>query len=130
MLENIATCIHRYGEWFNREMTVRDIGDAIEITVPLLDRHNDCLQVYARQDGDSLVLTDDGHTIGDLEMSGVELRSEGRAEALQLALSGFEVERNGETLSVKACAEDALVRLNDLLQAMLAVDALHVMATS
>ena len=77
-----------------------------------------------------MVLTDDGHTIGDLEMSGVELRSEGRAEALQLALSGFEVERNGETLSVKACAEDALVRLNDLLQAMLAVDALHVMATS
>ena len=44
MLENIATCIHRYGEWFNREMTVRDIGDAIEITVPLLDRHNDCLR--------------------------------------------------------------------------------------
>ena len=130
MLENIATCIHRYGEWFNREMTVREIGDAIEITVPLLDRHNDCLQVYARQDGDSLVLTDDGHTIGDLEMSGVELRSEGRAQALQLALSGFEVERNGETLSVKAGAEDAPMRLNDLLQAMLAVDALHVMATS
>ena len=130
MLENIATCIHRYGEWFNREMTVREIGDAIEITVPLLDRHNDCLQVYARQDGDSLVLTDDGHTIGDLEMSGAELRSEGRAQALQLALSGFEVERNGETLSVKACAEDAPMRLNDLLQAMLAVDALHVMATS
>ena len=130
MLENIATCIHRYGEWFNREMTMRDIGDAIEITVPLFDRHNDCLQVYARQDGDSLVLTDDGHTIGDLEMSGVELRSAGRAQALQLALSGFGVERNGETLSVEACAEDAPMRLNDLLQAMLAVDALHVLATS
>ena len=41
-----------------------------EITTPFVDRHNDSLQIYLFQENGNYVLTDDGYTLSNLEMSG------------------------------------------------------------
>ena len=50
--------------------SLRQIGARVAITIGVIDRHNDFLQIYARRDKDGLFLTDDGGTISDLVESG------------------------------------------------------------
>jgi hypothetical protein len=75
----------------------------LEITTPFVDRHNDYLQIYATQEHDRYLLTDDGYMIEDLEQSGCNL----------------------DTL---ATAENFSARTHSLLQAMLTVSTLFSVA--
>ena len=54
--------ISRYYEWLKAKTSWREINDWVEITTPYLDRHNDYIQIYLRQQGSEWVLTDDGYT--------------------------------------------------------------------
>ena len=45
----------------------------VKIVTPHLDRHNDCLQLYTRKEGNGYFITDDGCVITDLINSGCPL---------------------------------------------------------
>ena len=42
-------------------------------TLPFLDRHNDQVEVYIKRNADDFTITDDGYTVADLELSGVNI---------------------------------------------------------
>lgn len=113
-----------YLNWLKKQIKFREIKNAIEITTPLMDRHNDFLQVYAVPDesGNSLRLTDDSYIISDLEMSGVDLTKK-RKELLSVILN-----RHGVLLSddleiyVDTNAEDFPKKMHMLIQAMMAAN--------
>jgi Domain of unknown function DUF1828 len=52
------------------------------ITTPFVDRHNDYLQIYAKQENDRYILTDDNYIVEDLEQSGFNLGTIKRKEIL------------------------------------------------
>ena len=61
MINEINVLLDKYALWLKDKTVVKKIGeDWIEITTPHIDRHNDCLQIYARKDGQGYMLTDDG----------------------------------------------------------------------
>ncbi len=122
-----ATLEHRledYWSWLRDETELRAVDDReyVEITVPFLDRHNDYLQIYARRASNGgWTLTDDGHTLRDLEASGCDFSTEKRAQLLEVTVQRLGVEKDGYALTVQAREETFPQKKHDLVQAVLAV---------
>lgn len=129
MIEEVKVLLERYSSWLQDRTLLREVGDSIEITTPYLDRHNDCLQIYARRSGADFVLTDDGYVLEDLEQSGCRIESDKRKDLLTVTVNGFGVRVEGTALEVRASAADFAVRKHSLLQAMLAVNDLFYLAS-
>ena len=129
MINQIRKLTEQYHNWVRESTTLQMVENAVEITTPFLDRHNDMLQVYAALNGDEILLTDDGYTIEDLEFCGVTVDSARSQNLMQVSLNGFGVQRKGNDLVIRATAEDFAWKLHNLLQAMIAVDDLAHLAT-
>lgn len=125
----IEKLLDDYRTWLKDKTTLREVNGAwVEITTTFLDRHNDALQIYARQENEGYVLTDDSYTIHDLEASGCNLYTEKRQDLLKMTLNGFGVRMNKEALEVHASPENFPLRKHNLIQAMLAVNDLFYLA--
>ena len=131
MNDELQPLLDQYWDWLKDKTTIRQINDWSEITTPHLDRHNDYIQIYARKSGDGFLLTDDGYTIDDLEMSGCAIDSPRRQDILLTTLRGFGVELvEKHRLEVRAGPDNFAVRKHNLLQAMLAVNDLFYLSQS
>ncbi|WP_431090105.1 DUF1829 domain-containing protein [Paenibacillus sp. 8b26] len=113
-----------YFGWLKENISFKDIDNAIEITTPLMDRHNDYLQLYVVPNGDKLCLTDDGYIINDLLLSGCDLHtSKKRKELLQTILNSYGVKRSDkDELYVESTIDTFPQRKHMLVQAMLTVN--------
>jgi hypothetical protein len=120
--------VNEYLEWLRRNISVTQMGEVCEITTPFLDRHNDHLQIYVRQENGQYVLSDDGYILADLEMSGMEFDTERRRHILSTILRSFGVIREGDELQVRAQGQDLARRKHNLIQAMLAINDMFVMS--
>jgi hypothetical protein len=129
MIEEIQALLESYFGWLRDNTSLRQVADWVEITTPYLDRHNDHVQIYARRENGSYVLTDDGFTLEDLQQSGCSLDSPKRQHMLRSTLNGFGVQANGEALEVRASPATFAIRKHNLVQAMLAVNDLFFLAS-
>jgi hypothetical protein len=130
MIEEIRQLLDRYVAWLRDKTVLRQINDKwVEITTPYLDRHNDCLQIYARRAEQGYVLTDDGQVLQDLQMSECGLEGSRKRQALlEMTLNGFGVQLNNNAIEVRASKSDFGLRKHNLIQAMLAVSDLFYLA--
>lgn len=127
-VEDADAIIESYADFIRANMIPTQRGDGVCITTPMLNRNNDCMNVYVGEsDSGGLVFTDLGETIGDLELSGFSLTGQ-RTEKLESILAGFSVERSDGELIVRASADNAAMRLNMLLQAMASVDDMYLLS--
>ena len=129
MIAEVQRLLDRYWHWLQKQTTIREVGDHVEITTPYLDRHNDCFQMYAGKLGERFILTDDGYVLDDLAQAGVEVTSGKRRLLLQETLNGFGVQEVAGTLQVETSLEDFGLRKHSLLQAMLAVSDMFYLAS-
>ncbi|MCY3779298.1 MAG: DUF1828 domain-containing protein [Chloroflexi bacterium] len=121
----------RYFSWLKEKTTLQEVDDWVEVTTPFLDRHNDYMQIYVRRSETGYLLTDDGYTISDLEMSGCQLDTPKRQNLLAMTLRGFGVQRDTKSneLFVSASGENFPLRKHSLIQAMLAVNDMFYLAS-
>lgn len=117
-----------YVRWLRSSISTREVGKACEITTPFLDRHNDFVQIYVQSDDGRYRLTDDGHTIRDLELSGVDLSSPRRSRLLEMILNGLGIRRQGDELVAETRLADFPQKQHALLQAILSVNDMFVLA--
>ncbi len=130
-VQEISRLVAGYSDWLKDRTAVRSVhADWVEITTPFLDRHNDQLQIYAKSEGDRFILSDDGNTIKDLEMSGCAIDTPKRKQILQTTLNGFGISLDGATLKTKANQSNFSFRKHAILQAILAVNDLFHLASS
>lgn len=122
--------IDQYFSWLKSKTTWREVNGWTEITTPYLDRHNDYIQIYLRQDGDDWELTDDGETLSDLAQSGCELDTPRRKTLLNTTLNGFGVHLANGAITVRAKQDSFPLRKHNLVQAILAVNDLFYLARS
>jgi hypothetical protein len=120
--------INSYVDWLRQGISVEEVGAACELTTPLLDRHNDHLQVYAIRQNGKIILSDDGYILSDLRTSGLEVDTPKRRMVLDSLLNGLGVRVENNQLLVEASASNLAQRLHSLVQAMLAVNDMFVMA--
>lgn len=121
--------LDRYWVWLRDQTSLREGDEWVEITTPYLDRHNDCLQIYAKKAGHGYVLTDDGYVLDDLVQSGCNVGSPQCRALIETTLNGLGVRRQDDALEVDVSPENFAVRKHNLLQAMLAVEDIHYLST-
>ncbi len=119
--------VNDYIEWLRQKIKVEAIGEFCEITTPFLDRHNDQIQVYLKKVDNMFILTDDGYTLGDLRLSGLEIEGEKRKQILSSILNGFGAKLKGDEIIMEANPEEFPQKKHNLIQAMLAVNDLFVL---
>lgn len=129
MISEVQTLLDNHWKWLREKTTLRAMDRYVEITTPFLDRHNDCIQIYARREKSGYLLTDDGNTITDLEQTGCNLDSRKRKELLNVTLNGFGVQLKDKCLEVRATQENLGQRKHNLVQAILAVNDMFYLAT-
>ena len=117
-----------YANWLKERIKLKAIGDTCELTTPFVDRHNDYLQIYVKASNSGMLLTDDGYTLRDLEISGLEFNTDRRKSELKSVLNGLGVNLRGESLEVEARPDNFPQKKHNLLQAMLAINDLFVLA--
>ena len=130
MTDEMNAIMEQYWAWLKEKTTIRDLDNWVEITTPHLDRHNDCLQIYARRSDGGYVISDGGYILDDLAMSGVNIDSDRRQAILDVTLNGFGVRRTGDSLEVYTTPDDFPLRKHNLLQAMLAVNDLFQLSSA
>ena len=127
MIDVANEALERYLSWIRDRTHLKQVGGWVEVTTPYMDRHNDCIQIYIRQDGSCRwTLTDDGATIADLAISGVKLDTPKRQEILTETLNGFGIEllseRQRDVLQASATEATFPQKKHHLIQAILAVN--------
>ena len=120
--------INEYTEWLKKEITTATFGKYVEFTTPFLDRFNDYMQIYVRQNGDgTLSMTDDGYIIGNLISSGMSFKKgTNRRKMLDRIANNFNVSIDGENIISTATSQNFPQKKHMLLQAMLSIDDLYV----
>ena len=125
---DIQKMINDYTAWLRKEITTMAFGEHIELTTPYLDRFNDYLQIYARQNADgTITLTDDGYVISSLISSGMTFKNgSNRHKMLNKIARNFNVSINGEDITTIATTHNFPQKKHMMVQAMLAIDDLYI----
>ena len=127
---DIQKMISDYTEWLKKEISTAAYGEYVELTTPYLDRFNDYLQIYVRQNGDdSFTLTDDGYIIGNLISSGMTFRKgSNRQKMLDRIAINYNISIDGEVIKTTANASNLPQKKHMMIQAMLAIDDLFIVS--
>ena len=123
-MHGIDNLVNKYIDFIKENMSIDKIDDtSYEIETPFLDRRNDFITIYVvfdKQDKNNIVLTDNGYTLADLELSGLEFNTKKRKQELQTVLNGFGVQMDKDKrLFVNATAESFAHKKHNLIQALL-----------
>ena len=122
--------IESYISWLKQKINYKEINGYYEITTPFVNHINDYIQFYLKRDErDHIYMTDDGETLNNLEMAGVEITAPARKRELDSILNGFGVKLKGNELMTMATPATFPMRKHNFLQAMMAVDDLFIMAS-
>ena len=122
--------IHSYTEWLKQKINYQEINGHFEVTTPFINHINDQIQFYLKQDErNRIFFTDDGDTLNNLEMAGVDITTPARQKELQTILNGFGVILKGNELTTMATPATFPMRKHNFIQAMLAVDDLFILAS-
>jgi len=131
MSENFQVIIDSYIQWIRDNTSLRSVGNGSSsaIVTPFLDRHNDHVEIYATKKDGGYKLTDDGQTIKDLEMSGMEISSPKRQKVLNTTLNGFGVKLGeDQELYVETNLSNLGQKKHFLIQAILAVNDMYALS--
>ncbi|NHZ85914.1 MAG: DUF1829 domain-containing protein, partial [Planctomycetia bacterium] len=130
MIEEIKRLLYEYNNWLKDKTALEIIDDDwVQITTPYLDRHNDCLEIYAKKESGGFILTDDGYIINDLINSGCALDTPKRKELLNLTLAGFGVGLVNNQLIVKTNEANFSLKKHNLIQSMLGINDLFYLSS-
>lgn len=122
--------IDDYVRWIKDNSFIRDAksGSYCVITTPFADRHNDHVEIYIKEENNKFYLTDDGETLGDLAISGTDINTPKRQSVFMSTVNGLGVQTDLQSLFVEADASNLPQKKHALIQAILAVNDMHMMS--
>ncbi len=122
--------IESYISWLKQKIKFQEINGYFEITTPFVNHINDYIQIYLkRNERDQIYMTDDGDTLNNLEMAGMDFTTPTRRRELDSILNGFGVTIKGNELTINATPSTFPMKKHNLLQALMAVDDLFVLSS-
>ena len=124
---NVSQVITEYMDWLKSEISSEQIGEYHEITLPFLDRFNDYIQIYIKQDANGkITLTDDGYIITNLINSGYNIKNSiKRKEEVQKIIKLFGIKLEENDIIAEATRKNFPQKKHSLIQAMLQIDDLY-----
>lgn len=133
MSTRIHELVDKYVSFIKENITVEKINDDLfAIETPFLDRKNDFISIYAKFNNGNIILTDNGETLIDLELSGMKFNTPKRKAELELVLHGLAINYDKENgaLSVTANATNFAAKKHNIIQAIIGINDMFVMSES
>ena len=128
----INDLLDEYYKFLRTKTTVQELptNGWIEISTPFLDVFNDSIELYAKYSDKKIILNDDGKTLKNLELSGLEIsRSAQRRAILDRILITYGVSLTTKNeLEVEATELTYVQKQYNLLTAVSEVNDLYVLA--
>lgn len=120
-----------YTNWIKANSAQRIVNGYTEITTPFLDAHNDAIQFYVQRNGNEFFFTDDGYTITDLEMNGINAFSGKRKELLHSLATTMNISIDQGAITAKAADPSQVAQTEHLMiQAMLKIGDMFLLSSS
>ena len=122
--------INNYLDWFKSSTIITPIESADKETVTVstmfLDSHNDGIEFYIQKINDNtIMLTDDGWYLQDLESCGLDLNSSRITEQISWYKNSLNFDiTEGEIISIVSLDRDVSLNIHAYIQALILITAL------
>lgn len=129
----IKTLLSGYYRWLcdNTIVNYDKSTDWFAVSTPFVGLFNDHIEIYIKKEGDKLWLSDDGETLWNLEMSGVNvMKSPTRKKIIKSIELNFGVKITDGEIHTEATTDNFFNRKHALLQAIQQVSDLRMTAKS
>jgi len=125
-------CLSNYYKWLkdNTTHTLDELTGWELLTTPYVGVFNDMIEIYCKKEGDSIILSDDGATLRNLQLAGISLtRSQNRRDVMDSILRnyGIDIDENNE-LTVQATIDTFAQKKHNLLTALMELSEMELMA--
>ncbi|MBI5747738.1 MAG: DUF1828 domain-containing protein [Nitrospinae bacterium] len=127
----IDQLINDYYRFLRQKTVITELPSSewIEISTPFTDVFNDTIEIYAKKSNGTIILSDDGRTLKNLELSGVEIsRSQNRREIFERILLNYGVQLENKELIAEATETTFPQKKLNLLAAISEANDLYVIA--
>lgn len=99
------------------------------VNTPFIGLFNDNIELYAKKESDNIILSDNGDTLHNLELTGLNIhRSNRRRELVDSILLNYGILIKGDELSVECNASNFSQKKHNLLTAMLELNDLYMLS--
>lgn len=127
----IENYLDEYYKFLKEKTKVKElpVSDWVEISTPFTDVFNDSIDIYAKRSNGKVILSDDGKTMKNLELSGIEIsRSEKRKQMLDRILLNYGVRIDNRQLITEANEINFAQKKLNLISAISEANDLYVLA--
>ena len=127
----VDTLITEYYKFLqDKTEAITDTGtDWAVISTPFISAFNDCIEIYARKQDETIFLSDDGITLKNLNLQGVYINnSTKRQEMFDRILLTYGVEINGSELITKAHVSNFAQKKHNFLTAISEINDMHMLS--
>jgi len=127
----IDRLIDDYYRFLRQKTVITELPSSawIEISTPFTDVFNDTIEIYAKKSNGKIILSDDGQTLKNLELSGIEIsRSQNRKEMLERILLNYGIRLENKELIAEATESTFPQKKLNLLAAISEANDLYVLA--
>lgn len=118
---NSQKYIQTYLDWLKKQYSYKKIDEVMEITTPLTNSIGDNLRIYLEKTSNNKIrLSDDGVTLEDLELMGIDISSKTREDILRNVLTQYKIaiDDTDNTLYIDGSDEDFSLMKFNLVNAM------------
>jgi hypothetical protein len=123
--------ISQYYNWLKEKTFVKadEQSGWVAVSTPFFGLFNDPIEIYMKLEGDTIILSDDGMTLKNLDLAGASItRSPKRKEWLDFILLNYGVALQGDELFVKATQADFAQKKHNLVCAISEISDMEIMA--
>jgi len=127
-VKTMKELIHSYYDWLKETVEIKTVNEHLEVTTPFLDRNNDAIQFYLKQEKDGTIhFSDDGFFLNELEFEGIHFKTPKRKQILNdiLFQHHLQIDEYG-AITTTATAEDFNLKKHFYIQGLKSIDDLYV----
>lgn len=127
----VNTYVDDYYNWLREKTFIqKDFhADWFLINTPFVGAFNDTIEIYAQKNGNHLKLSDNGETMSNLELQGLQIKGSKRRRAiLDTILLNYGVRAESDELTIEANIEDFSQSKHNFLSAIIEINDLYVLS--
>jgi len=121
---NTDKWINDYIQWMKTKYSIKSFDDGDEIMTPFTNIIGDRIAIYVSQiDDNEIQLSDDGNTLNDLVLLGIDIKSNVRLRIIKDIIQSFKVQlTSDQVLKINGKKEDFPIMKQSLIQTILRID--------
>ncbi|HAR3712034.1 TPA: DUF1828 domain-containing protein, partial [Staphylococcus aureus] len=121
-MKTIEERMNEYFNWLKQNYIFKELDSSTEITTPFKNHLNDFIRIYADTlPNNEICLSDDGLTINELEMLGIDINTKTRTKLIQNILNQFNLKLVDKEITADVKNESFAQSKHNLIQGILKI---------